>query len=367
MHGKKIFVTKPYIPDINNYFEYVSTAFASGILTNKGQLLADLEERLANYLMVKNIVCVANGTMALEVALQTYLIENSIDHSSSYKIYTTPFSFAATSSAITWVGRKLDYIDVTSQGLVNESLIPKFEEENNLLVATHIYGNLCNQVELEQKFGEQNVIYDASHCFGVHSNRPFWNHGYASTLSFHATKVFSTVEGGAIIFKSERSANLAKLLINFGIQDEQKILPFGTNAKMSELHAAYGLASLDNIDKALARRRVVAEFYNNGLTFRKFSRVIEDDGTHRSNYGYYPICFREISERDRLYDILKMNNIFARKYFYPSLCTIGYRNDQSCKMSQSLAQRILCLPIHPDLTSEDTSRIVKIVNDHDNR
>ena len=357
-----IYVTKPYLPNIEKYLYYVSSAFEAGALSNNGVLLQELEKRLKEYLGVENIICVANGTIALEVAVKTYLIENNLSNIDTCKIITSPFSFAATSSAIEWLGRTPTYSEVDKNGLLDPKNIHIKPGIPTLVLATHVYGNLCNQKELNKVAGAENIIYDASHCFGVQSEESFWEFGFASTVSFHATKVFTTGEGGAIIFASKESEQLARKLINFGITNERDIIPHGINGKMSELHAALGLSNLENIDEALSLRRNVGSYYKSLLNFCDYRLMILDNKKYQSNFGYFPLEFDDEKQCELIFEALKSNGIFARRYFSKSLNTVGYSLPQRLAQSEQLCRKVLCLPIYPELKLTDVSRICRIVN-----
>lgn len=260
---KNIYVTKPVLPDAEIFKSHVDDIFHSGILTNFGSKHEELQRELQTLLGVEYLLLVANGTMALEIAIMTYLAENDCLADRRKILWdTTPFSFVATSSVLNWLNLPFKYLDVRNDGTVDDE---KIRRPGNALLATNVYGNPCNFNKLSKIYRDENIIYDSSHSFGVQSEAEYFDKGYAHTLSLHATKVFSTCEGGAIIFKKQSSYELARKLINFGILNEERILPVGVNAKLSELHAAFGLSCLPKFYHNLQRRRAIAEHYNDKM------------------------------------------------------------------------------------------------------
>lgn len=342
-----IFNTKPVLPDRQELDRYIDKIYEKAILTNFGPIHDDLNKNLAEYLGVENLLLVSSGTTAIQVALRTYLYESYLrgEHYSTF--VTTPFSFPATSAAIKWLGLDLTFLNVDKYGTVEVS--GRLPPPKTPLLATNVYGNPSPFEQINDYFGENNVIYDSSHCFGIKSSPNIFNYGYAHTLSFHATKAFSTAEGGAVIFKNKESLDIGKRLINFGIDPTSEIIPLGTNAKLSELHAAFGLASFPKIEDSLIRRRKIGERYTMNFRNSIFECILVDRPGHRSNFAYYPIIFPDEKKLLQVMKRLKLNNIYPRRYFYPCLSTIGYNDAAYLKKSVSLASRVLCLPIYPDL------------------
>lgn len=350
-------VTKSYLPNKKKYKSYVDEIFESGWLTNNGLLLQKLEQRLAEYLGVKNLILVANGSLALHLAYKALGLKG--------EVITTPFSFAATTSTLAWEGLKPVFADINADSFnLDPSNIEALINENtSAIVPVHVFGNPC-EVEAIQVIADNHklkVIYDAAHAFGVeYKGQSVLNFGDISTVSFHATKIFHTIEGGAIITNDDELARKIRLLNNFGITSPITIDSVGTNAKMNEFEAAMGLCILDEIETIKQQRKNVWETYSEKLqdevTLQKWNE-------HSSNnYSYAPVLFDSEVELLKVEAKLKENQIIPRRYFYPSLDTLEYLNSkQVCKVSRDIASRILCLPIHPDLTTVEQQKIIEVL------
>lgn len=349
-------VTKSYLPSKEKYKAYIDQIYESGWLTNNGGLLQALEKRLADYLGVKNIILVANGSLALQVAYKALNLNG--------EVITTPFSFAATTSTLAWEGLKPVFADINPHtfNLAPENIEPLITEQTSAIVPVHVFGNPC-EVEAIQTIADKHslkVIYDAAHAFGSeYKGKSVLNYGDISTLSFHATKLFHTIEGGAVITNDDELAKKVRLLMNFGITGPTTIESVGTNAKMNEFEAAMGLCVLDEIESIKAGRQQVWETYQKELD----SKVCFQQWNEHSqnNYAYAPVLFKNEAELLAAEEKLKENNIVPRRYFYPSLDTLEYLNSRRiCTQSRSIAGRILCLPIYPILCIEDTRKVIKI-------
>ncbi len=354
-------VTKTYLPRKEKYFEYVEEIYRNGWITNNGPFVRKLEERLAKYLGVENIVLVSNGTIALEIAYRALGI-------TEYAI-TTPFSFVATTSSLVTNNIKPIFCDIDSETYnIDEKKIESLITPNtSAIVPVHVFGNPCNVEEIDAIAAKHNlkVIYDAAHAFGVkYKGSSILNFGDASTLSFHATKVFHSIEGGAIIFKRKEDADKARFLINFGIKDQNNIPELGTNAKMNEFEAAMGLCVLDDIEYINNARGNIYKDYTSKLEGLLFFQKTKEDCEY--NYSYFPILFE--SEKELLAVQRELNNIdiYPRRYFYPSLDTLNYiEPKQTCMISRDISDRILCLPLYPDLSPDEvkiiSENIVKVI------
>jgi len=350
-------VTKTYLPNKEKYQKYVDEIFESGWITNNGQMVRKLEKRLSEYLGVKNVVLVANGTVALEIAYRTLDIKG-------YAI-TTPFSFVATTSSLVTNGIKPIFADIDKDTLCIDS--KKIEacitKNTSAIVPVHVFGNACeiDRIDKIAKENELKVIYDAAHAFDVrYKGESILNFGDISTLSFHATKLFHTIEGGALIINDDSLVEKARYLINFGIENEESIPELGTNAKMNEFEAAMGLCILDEMDEILNKRKNVYERYEKELEELVNFQTANKDAS--KNYAYFPIILKDEKQMFRIKDALNKEDIFPRRYFYPSLDTLSYiEPKQECKVSQDIARRILCLPIYPELTSIEQSDIIDII------
>jgi len=350
-------VTKAYLPNKKKYQCYVDRIFQSGWLTNNGSLLEELERRLADYLGVKNIILVANGSFALQLAYKALALEG--------EVITTPFSFAATTSTLAWEGLKPVFADINPKTFnIDPAQIEAHINPNtSAIVPVHVFGNPCD-VEAIQAIADKHklkVIYDAAHAFGSeYKDQSVLNFGDISTLSFHSTKLFHTIEGGAVITNDDELAKKVRLMINFGISSPTCIESVGTNAKMNEFEAAMGLCVLDEIDTIRQRREYIWQVYTNELSNIVEMQQWNEHG--KNNCAYAPILFESEEQLLRIEAKLKENDILPRRYFYPSLDTLAYLNSkQVCKHSRDIASRILCLPIYPTLKLDDVQKIINIM------
>jgi len=353
-------VTKTYLPNKEKYQKYVDEIFESGWITNNGQMVRKLEKRLSEYLGVKNVVLVANGTVALEIAYRTLDIKG-------YAI-TTPFSFVATTSSLVTNGIKPIFADIDKDTLCIDS--KKIEacitKNTSAIVPVHVFGNAC-EIDKIDKIAKENalkVIYDAAHAFDVkYKGESILNYGDISTLSFHATKLFHTIEGGALIINDESLVEKARYLINFGIENQESIPELGTNAKMNEFEAAMGLCILDEMNEILNKRKNVYERYE-----RELGEFVEFQTGNRDaskNYAYFPIMLKDEKQMFRVKDALNKEEVFPRRYFYPSLDTLNYiEPKQYSPVSRDISTRILTLPIYPTLEKGDQDMIIRIVKKH---
>lgn len=337
-------VTRPWLPDKDKYMHYIGRCYENHQLTNNGPLVQELKARLEEYLGVENLLLVANGTLALQIAYKTLGI--------SGKAITTPFTFVATSSSLRWEGIEPVYADI-DEGTLNLSphkALEAIDPDITAIVPVHVYGNPCD-VEAFDRIAKEHdlkIIYDAAHAFGVQLNEEsILQWGDAATLSFHATKVFHTIEGGAIIFKKKEDYDRASRLINFGYEAGE-VIDEGINAKMSEFHAAMGLCMLDEMDTVLKRREEVYYRYYESLKDH-FEMPVWNEGATR-NYAYFPVLFPSEDALLRSEQCLNEAGVYPRRYFYPSLDTMGYgRLDGECPISRDRAQKVLCLPLFPSL------------------
>ncbi len=352
-------VTKTYLPSKEKYQKYTDEIYASGRITNSGPLVERLEKRLAEYLGVKNIVLVASGTVALEIAYRTLdLAGNAI---------TTPFSFVATTSSLVTNDLKPIFADIDPQTLtIDPSKIEELlTEDTSAIVPVHVFGNACN-IEAIDKIAKKHglkVVYDAAHSFGVKfKGESILNYGDISTLSFHATKLFHTIEGGALIINDDSLVKKARYLINFGIENAESIPELGTNAKMNEFEAAMGLCVLDEIEEVLEKRKEIYEKYEKELEGLVKFQVQNTHATQ--NYSYFPIILKDRKQTLKIQKALNKKQIFPRRYFYPSLDTLSYIHPaQYCPVSRDISSRILALPIYPGLKEIDQGKIIDIIKD----
>lgn len=354
-------VTKAYLPNKEKYQSYVDKIFQSGWLTNSGSLLQELELKLADYLGVKHIILVANGSFALQLAYKALGLKD--------EVITTPFSFAATTSTLAWEGLTPVFADIDPDSFnIDPNQIQKhITSKTSAIVPVHVFGNPC-EVESIKEIADKNklkVIYDAAHAFGSdYKGQSVLNYGDISTLSFHATKLFHTIEGGAVITNDDQLAKKIRLMMNFGITGPTSIESVGTNAKMNEFEAAMGLCVLDEIEQVRIKREAIWKKYEDNLTDILGMQQWNEHG--KNNAAYAPVLFNNEEQLLKTEAKLKANDILPRRYFYPSLDTLDYIDSkQVCKHSRDIASRILCLPIYPTLADRDIEKIVKIIKDGD--
>lgn len=351
-------VTKTFLPLIEEYNKQVQRAWDNEWLTNRGELVLELEERLKKYLSISNIIMTNNGTVPLQIALK--ILGNKGE------IITTPFSYVATTAAIVWENCTPVFVDIHPEYLtIDETKIEAaITNKTTAILATHVFGNPCNVVAIEAIAKKHNlkVIYDAAHCFEVKYNgKSIFDYGDVSTCSFHATKLFHTGEGGAMFAKDSDLQHQLFYSHNFGHNGPLAFHGLGINGKMSELQAAMGLTVLPYMDKIINERKKVVDFYNDTLNFSKLQGLKIRENT-QWNYSYYPVIFDSEEQLLKVQKVLNENQIFPRRYFYPSLNTIDYIIGMSMPISESIASRILCLPLYVGLSVVDMTRIVTLIN-----
>ena len=350
---ERINVTRTFLPPLEEYQAYVQQIWERDWLTNQGPLLQELEEKTSAYLGVKNFHFVANGTLALQLALRALDITEG-------EVITTPFSYVATTSAILWQNCTPVFVDIDPKTLCIDpaKIEAAITENTKAIIPVHVFGHACDvdAIDAIAKKHGLKVIYDAAHAFGVrHDGESLANRGDISILSFHSTKLFHTIEGGALIVKDKAVSDKVELMKRFGHQGDDHIT-LGINAKASEFHAAMGLCNLKYVDGLIAQRKTVAETYDKllGNTFEK--PVVSNTGTN--NYAYYPVLFKNEAELLAAFAALAAENIFPRRYFYPSLNKLPYlKTAQQCLISEDIASRIACLPFHATLPEADIARI----------
>lgn len=365
MTNKPITVTQPCLPPLEEFIPYLQEVWNNKWLTNNGPLHQQLEKKLAEYLGVKYISIFSNGTLALITALQALNITG--------EVITTPFSFVATTHSLWWNKIKPVFVDIEPEYLnLDPSKIEAAITPNTTaIMPVHVYGNPCNVDEIQRiadKHGLK-VIYDAAHAFGVQQNgNSILNYGDLSILSFHATKVYSTIEGGAIICHTEEMKHHIDNLKNFGFRGETVVEEPGINAKLNEIQAAYGLLQLRYIDGFITRRKEISYLYRQLLEDIVGIRFLNDMEGVTHGYSYFPILIDPNTfgkTRDEVYEILKTNNIFARRYFYPLISTfepynkLESSNPSNLKVATKAANEVLCLPIYVEL---EEVNIINICN-----
>ncbi len=351
-------VTKTFLPPIEEYNKQLQRAWDNQWITNRGKLVLELEEKLKNYLSVSNILITNNGTVPLQIALKLLGKEG--------EIITTPFSYVATTSAIVWENCTPVFVDIHPEYLtIDETKIEAaITNKTTAILVTHVFGNPCHVEEIERIATKHNlkVIYDAAHCFGVqYRNESIFNFGDVSTCSFHATKLFHTGEGGALFTKDEELQHQLFYSHNFGHNGPSKFFGVGINAKISELQAAMGLAVLPHFDFILEERKKVVDFYLKKLNLNKLQTIKIRTETEW-NYSYFPIIFDSETQLLKTQAVLNQSQIFPRRYFYPSLNQLEYVNASKCPISESIASRVMCLPLYVGLEEADLELIISIIN-----
>ena len=367
MNEKIITVTSPLLPPLSEFIPYLEEIWKRKWLTNNGSYHETLEKALCEYLKVPYVSLFTNGTLPLMVALQALRITG--------EVITTPYSFVATTHSLWWNGIKPVFVDIDpvtcniDPDKIEASITPK----TTAIMPVHVYGIPCDTVRIQEianKYGLK-VIYDAAHAFGVEvQGKSILEAGDMSTLSFHATKVYNTIEGGALICHDEKTKKRIDYLKNFGFADETTIVAPGINGKMDEVRSAYGLLLLNYVDDAIKRRNQVANSYREGLRKVKGISFMDEISGVRHNNSYFPI-FIDAEEygmsRDEVYFKMKEKGVLGRRYFYPLISTFStYRGLASATpdnlpVATQKANEIICLPMHPNLSDEDIERILSII------
>lgn len=367
MNKEIITVTSPLLPDLEEFHDLLKEIWASKWITNNGSFHQQLEKELAAYLKVPYLSLFTNGTLPLITALQALHVKG--------EVITTPYSFVATTHSIWWNGLKPVFADI-DPGTCNldpEKIESAITRNTTAIMPVHCYGKPCDIKgiqEVADKYGLK-VIYDAAHAFGLEvDGESILNAGDMSTLSFHATKVYNTVEGGALVMHDEKMKRRVDYLKNFGFKNEEEVVAPGINSKMDEIRSAYGILALRKVDEAIQARRAVAVQYRQGLKDIPGISFFEDMPGVKHNYSYFPIFVDAQAygmTRDELYLRLKDNNVIGRRYFYPLISTFGtYRglpsaDPKNLPVATRMADSVICLPMHHELSVEDVQRTIDII------
>lgn len=356
--SNRINVTKSLLPDRKRLDSYIDRILESGWLTNRGILVRELEERLEAYLGVRNIVLVANGTLALQVAYKLLGLTG--------QVITTPFTFIATASSIAWNGLEVVFSDIDPQtfNLDPAGIEQRITTATSAIVPVHVFGNPCEVEAIQEIAGRRHlkVVHDAAHAFNVtFKGGSVLNWGDISTISFHATKLFHTIEGGALIIRDDGLYAQARKMINFGITGPDQIETLGINTRMNEFQAAMGLTLLDQMESVQAGRAGLQGLYDRLLGDRLQRPLWNPNASN--NHGYYPVLFPDEPTLKRVQSALNAQNIFPRRYFYPSLDELGFLNPRADVMpvSRDIAHRILCLPFYETLEEDIAAEICGII------
>lgn len=361
-----ITVTKPFLPPLEEFIPYLKDIWSSKQLTNNGVMHQLLEEQLALYLKVPYVSLFCNATIALIVAMQALRVKG--------EVITTPYSFVATAHSILWNQLTPVFVDIDRHNFnINPHLIESaITARTGLIMPVHVYGQTCNTAEIEKISNNYGipVIYDAAHAFAVEDQGgSVLRHGDLSVLSFHATKVFNTFEGGAIVSYDKKTKQRIDYLKNFGIADELTVVAPGINGKMNEIQSAFGLLQLAYVDEAIAKRKIIDLCYREKLSDTQGIVIPENHGNKKNNYSYFPILISADYKmsRDELYHHLKNNNILTRRYFFPLLSNLNmYKNmsgaqKETLPVANQIAEQVLCLPIYPDMTPEELNSIIELI------
>jgi len=367
MDNKPIYVTQPALPALEDFIPYLKQIWENKILTNNGPYHRQLEKELAEFLGVPYISLFANGTLALVTALQVLRITG--------EVITTPYSFVATTHSLWWNNIKPVFVDIEPEfgNLDPEKIEAAITPKTTAIMPVHVYGNPC-MVERIQEIADiygLKVIYDAAHTFGAkYKGQSICNYGDLSILSFHATKVFNTMEGGAIICHDAATKKRIDYLKNFGIAGETKVMAPGINSKMNEMQAALGLLQLKDYPGNAEKRKTITEIYRRELAETIGITLLPEQENTLANHAYYPIFVNEKEygmSRDELYEKLKQNNIFGRRYFYPLISEFSmYKSLESAKptnlpVATRMADEVICLPIYPELELSSVKRIIEVL------
>ncbi len=367
MSDKQITVTSPLLPDLDELFLMLKEIWASKWITNNGQFHQQLEKELAKYLKVPYISLFTNGTLPLLTALQALRITG--------EVITTPYSFVATTHSIWWNGCRPVFVDIEEEtcGIDPDKIEAAITPKTTAIMPVSCYGKPCKMNEIQtiaDKYGLK-VIHDAAHAFGVEVNGESWvSKGDMISLSFHATKVYNTLEGGALVVHDEVTKKRIDFLKNFGFAGETEVVAPGINSKMDEVRAAYGLVNLKQVDEAIEKRHQVAIKYRNALRNVAGIRFFDDMPGVRHNYSYFPIFINaeEYGQtRDELYFKMREANVLGRRYFYPLISTFStYRSLPSASadnlpVATKIANEVICLPMHHELSDEDVERIINLI------
>ncbi len=352
-------VTKTFLPPLDEYQNQLQRIWKNEWLTNRGELVVELEEKLIKYLSVSNIILMNNGTIPIQIAMKLLGKQG--------EIITTPFSYVATSAAIIWENCTPVFVDINPEYLsIDENKIEQaITSKTTCILATHVFGNPCNIEAIENIAKKHNlkVIYDAAHAFGVtYNNQSIFQYGDVSTCSFHATKLFHTGEGGAVFCQDDELFKQFFYSHNFGHNGPLDFHGLGINGKISELQGAMGLSVLPYMDKIISARKNTVEFYLKNLNEQHlvFMKIRENTNW---NYSYFPVVFKSEEALLKVQSNLNSSLIYPRRYFYPSLNTIKYVNGCKMEVSEDISKRILCLPLYHELSEDILINITNIIND----
>lgn len=352
-----IHVTKPFLPPRKDFDKILDDIWNRAWLTNNGPVLNELELKLKKYLGIDHLLITGNGTIALQIALKALDL--------SGEIITTPFSYVATTGSIVWENCTPVFVDIDAEDFnIDPELIAKSITPNTVgIMATHVFGNACRVDRIAEiaQAHDLRVIYDAAHCFGTrYRDKTIFSYGDISTVSFHATKVFNTVEGGAVFTRDAALLKTMAYLRNFGHETSETFASVGINGKNSEFHAAMGLAVLPYMDEVLATRKEQWQYYSQRLSAAPLQQLKITEGCDY-NYSYFPVIFESPELLEKTVKALNVRHIYPRRYFRPALNTLHYVKGAACPVAERISDRVLTLPLFHDLTESEQEMIVRIV------
>lgn len=364
--NKPIYITKPDFPDLEKIIPYLEDIKSSGVLTNRGNIHNDFEAKLSDYLDIENISIMSSGSLALILALKASKLKG--------EVITSPFTSVATIQALHWNNLTPVFVDISEYDYnINPSAIEKaISDKTVAILPIHVYGNPCRIEEIQKIANHYNlkVIYDAAHTFGAkYRGKSLCSYGDLSIISFHATKVFNTLEGGAVICHTKKMKNLLDYLSNTGIKSEKEIAGYGLNAKMNELQAAIGIIQLDEVDVYIRNRKKRSEYYRSELLqVHEISMPLLNEDCE-SNYSYFPISINKVNKKSREGLIRKFNseNIFPRRYFYPlvsSFKTFSNCPSRDLSVAKKLSESVLCLPLSNSINESEQNAIISIIRNY---
>ncbi len=351
-------VTKTYLPPLDEYVEYLQKIWKSGFVTNRSPFVLELEQKIKTYLGVKNMLFVNNGTIALQIAIKSLDLQG--------EIITTPFSYVATTTAILWENCEPVFVDIEPDTFCIDAhkIEASITSKTSAILATHVYGYPCNVIKIAEiaKKYKLKVIYDAAHAFGIEvEGQSIFNFGDISTTSFHATKLFHTIEGGGIFCNDDELFRKITLAHQFG-HFHDDYYQVGVNGKVSEFHAAMGLCNLERIHDFITTRNKLIAMYDKQLAFLPIQRP-KINSDFKYNGAYYPVVFESEEVLLAVKHALNQEQIFPRRYFYPSLNTVPYlKKQQPCEISEDIAKKVLCLPLFYELELSEIEKITHIIN-----
>ncbi|MFV9876304.1 MAG: DegT/DnrJ/EryC1/StrS family aminotransferase [Rickettsiales endosymbiont of Dermacentor nuttalli] len=350
-------VTEPFLPPLETYIEYLKTIWNNKTLTNRGPLIKQLESKLANFFQTEKALFTSNGTIALQLAIKALDING--------EIITTPFSYITTTSVIIWEGCKVVFADINPDTLTIDPIEveKKITKDTKAILATHVYGIPCDVEALDKIAKKYNlkIIYDAAHSFAVqYKGKPLVTFGDISTISFHATKLFHTVEGGAIVANNTTIMDRVFRIHNFGQKSQGDFCEVGINAKNSELHAAMGLCNLENVGESIKKRYNITNQYDKLLLRNNLLKKPSIPEFTEYNFAYYPIILPSQGSLLKVIDLLNKEHIYPRRYFYPCLTKLNYTQGYT-PIAEDIAQRILCLPLYDNLSEQTVTKISNLI------